>query len=348
VKITAVDSFQVPPGWLFVRIRTDEGITGWGEAGARAHQLTVAAAVSELAEFLVGTSPRQIEHHWQTVRKVGFFRGGSIQSSAAAAIDCALWDIAGHAHGAPVHELVGGPVCDTIRAFASIEDADEARERVAMGFTAFTLRLGTSSASGAALVELVEAVRSAIGPEHELAVDCGGQLSFAAARQLLPLLEPSRLAMLNEPVRGALPHVLADLVERSGVPLSVGRRLYSRWDLRPVLATGLAGIDLDVAAAGGISETRRLAALAETHQIAVSLASNHGPLAVAASLQMGFATANVLGQGWSAADVGAVADYVSSPFGQVEAGRYNRPDGPGLGVAIDEAAVIRAAKRRSA
>lgn len=342
MKITAVDPLLVPPGWLFVRIRTDDGITGWGEAGASAHHLTVAAAVRELSEFLVGTSPRQIEHHWQTLRKVGFFRGGAIASSAAAAIDCALWDIAGRKRGAPVHALLGGPVCDALRAFALVGDAGEARDHVAMGFTAFTLRLGRSD-TATALLPLVEAVRSAVGPGNDLAVDCGGQLSLASARHLLPLLEPYRLLVLNEPVRGAPPHVLADLARRSGVPLSVGRRLYSRWDLQPVLATGLAGVDVDVAAAGGISETRRVAALAETHRIRVSLASNHGPLAVAAALQVGFSTANILGLAWSAAGFGAHADYVSSPFGQLEAGCYKRLDGPGLGVAIDETAVTRAA-----
>jgi galactonate dehydratase len=343
MKITAVDPFLVPPGWLFVRIRTDDGITGWGEAGASAHHLAVAAAVRELSEFLVGTSPSQIEHHWQTIRKVGFFRGGSIASSAGAAIDCALWDIAGRMHGAPVHELVGGPVRDALRAFASIGDADEARDCVAMGFTAFTLRLETSTETSSVLLPLVEAVRSAIGADNDLAVDCGGRLSLVSARHLLPLLEPYRLLVLNEPVRGAPPHVLADLARRSGVPLSVGRRLYSRWDLQPALAIGLAGVDVDVAAAGGISETRRVAVLAETHQIRVSLASNYGPLALAASLQVGFSTANILGQAWSAAGSCAGADYVSSPFGQVEGGCYNRPDVPGLGVAIDEPAVTRAA-----
>ena len=345
MKITAVDPLRVPPGWLFVRIRTDEGITGWGEAGASAYHATVAAAVHELSEFLVGTSPSQIEHHWQTLRKVGFFRGGSIASSAAAAIDCALWDIAGRTRGVPVHELVGGPVCDALRAFASIGDADEARDRVAMGFTAFTLRLGRSD-TGPALLPLVEAVRSAVGPGNDLALDCGGRLSLASARQLLPLLEPYRLLVLNEPVRGAPPHVLADLARRSSVPLSAGRRVYSRWDLPPLLATGLAGVDVDVAAAGGISETRRVVALAETHQIGVSLASNHGPLALAAALQVGFSTANILGLAWRAAGFGAYADYVSSPFGQVEGGCYKRLGGPGLGVTIDGAAVTNAALSR--
>jgi galactonate dehydratase len=244
-----------------------------------------------------------------------------------------------------VYELVGGPVCDAVRAFASIGDADEARDRLALGFTAFTLRL-SSSDTGPALLPLVEAVRARIGPGSDLAIDCGGQLSLASARQLLPLLEPYRLLVLSEPVRGAPPQVLADLARRSSVPLSAGRRVYSRWDLQPLLATGLVGVDVDVAAAGGISETRRVAALAETHQIRVSLASNHGPLALAAALQVGFSTANIVGLAWRAAGFGAHADYASSPFGQVEAGCYKRLDGPGLGVAIDEAAITRAAARQ--
>ena len=343
MKITAVDPFPIPPGWLFVRVRTDDGITGWGEAGAAAHHATVAAAVLELSEFLVGTSPRQIEHHWQTLRKVGFFRGGSIASSAAAAIDCALWDIAGRARGVPVHELIGGPVRDDLAAFAAVGGADEARDRSAMGFCAFTLRPAARAGADSRLVAVVEAARSEIGPDGDLAVDCAGQASLPTARQLLPLLERYRLFALNEPVRRAPPHVLSDLARRSNVPLSVGRRLYSRWDVQPLLATGLAGIDIDVAAAGGISETRRIAALAETHHIRVSLASNHGPLALAASLQVGFSTANIVGQTWVEPIVGIAADYSSSASWQVAEGRYTRPDGPGLGVAIDEAAVVGAA-----
>jgi galactonate dehydratase len=341
MKITAVEPFLVPPGWLFVRIQTDDGITGWGEAGASDHHVTVAAAVSELAEFLVGTSPRQIEHHWQTMRRVGFFRGGAIASSAAAAVDCALWDIAGRRAGVPVHELVGGPVRDDVRAFARVGDAEEARERAALGFTAFTLVLGNDSET--TLVPLVEGVRSAIGPHSDLALDCGGRLSLASARHLLPLLEPHRLLVVCEPVRSAPPRVLADLAARSSVSLSVGRRLYSRWDLEPVLTTGLAGINLDVAVAGGISETRRMAALAETHHIRSTLASSRGPLALAASLQVAFSTANVAGLDWSAADAGAHRAFLSSQLGQIAGGCYVRPDGEGLGVSIDEAAVVRAA-----
>jgi galactonate dehydratase len=299
--------------------------------------------VRELAEFLVGTAPHQIERHWQTLRRVGFFRGGAVASSAAAAIDCALWDIAGRRRGAPVHQLIGGPVRDSLKAFAVIESADEVPEHLAMGFTAFTLQLGTIESSCDGTVALVDAVRSAIGRHSDLAVRCGGQLSIASALRLLPRLERHRLLALHEPVGAAPPQVLANIARHSRVPLSIGRHVYSRWDLKPVLAAGLAAAELDLAAAGGISETRRMADLAETHRVQVSLASGRGPVALAASLQVGFATANVVGQAWSAANSGWHADYVSHSHAQVEGGYYTRPVAPGLGISVDEAAVLRAA-----
>ena len=195
LKVVAVDAFLVAPQWLFVRVRTDEGITGWGEAGIQMRARAVQAAVSHLADYLVGQNPLAIEAHWQVMRKSGFYRDGAILSSALAAIDEALWDIAGKLHGVPVHELLGGPVRDRVRAYAWIAGDDlcefseeeliaETQGRIEQGFSAFKLTPAKSFAldtprAGHEVVARIAALREAIGPERDIALDVHGHWSKA-------------------------------------------------------------------------------------------------------------------------------------------------------------------------
>ena len=140
MKITALDTFIVEPRWLFLAVRTDEGITGWGEPIVEGKAATVAAAIKELSGYLIGQDPGPIEDHWQTLTKGGFYRGGPVLSSAVAGIDQALWDIKGKALGPPIHELLGGPVRQSQRIYSWIggdepsELADQAKQRVEQGF----------------------------------------------------------------------------------------------------------------------------------------------------------------------------------------------------------------------
>lgn len=361
MKITSLETFLVAPRWLFLRIATDQGLVGWGEPVVEGRAGTVRAAVGELADYLIGTDPLRIEHHWQVLTKGGFYRGGPILSSAVAGIDQALWDLAGKAYGAPVHQLLGGPVRERARVYAWIggdrpaEVADLARAQAEAGFTAVKmngsaqLRHLDTPAQIQAVVDRVAAVREVLGAERDIAVDFHGRMSAAMSRRILPLLEPLQPMFVEEP---ALPEHTGDLrqlVEASSVPLALGERLYSRWDFREVLATGLAVAQPDVSHAGGISEVRRIAALAEMHGVALAPHCPLGPIALAASLQLAFATPNFLIQEQSLGihynQGGDLLDYLidPAPF-QVAEGHIARLTGPGLGIEVDEAAVRRAAE----
>jgi galactonate dehydratase len=360
VKITSVETFLVPPRWLFCRIGTDDGVAGWGEPVVEGRAATVRTAVAELSELLIGADPLRIEDHWQTLTKGGFYRGGPVLSSAVAGLDQALWDIAGKVRGAPVHELLGGPVRDRTRIYSWV-GGDEPAEleqsvqaQVAAGFTAVKMnasgRLGpiATPAEIDAVVARVAAARTVLGPDRDVAVDFHGRVSLANARRLLPLLEPLRPLFVEEPLLPEEQHQLRHVVSASPVPIATGERMYSRWDFRPVLDSGLAVVQPDLSHAGGISEVRRIAAMAEVYGVSVAPHCPLGPIALAASLQIAFSTPNFLIQEQSLGihynNAGNdLLDYLVDPsvFTFVD-GHVTRTTRPGLGIEVDERAVRRA------
>jgi len=211
VKITALETFLVPPRWLFLRVATDEGITGWGEPVVEGRAETVQALIGELADYLVGVDPLRIEDHWQVLTKGGFYRGGPILSSAVAGIDQALWDIAGKAYGAPVYQLLGGPVRDRVRVYAWIggdmprDAAELAKAQAEAGFTAVKMNASAAlepidtPARTAEVVDRLTAVREAIGDACDIVADFHGRMSVAMSRRLLRLLEPLHPLFVEEP-----------------------------------------------------------------------------------------------------------------------------------------------------
>lgn len=361
MKITGIETFLVPPRWLFLRVQTDEGAVGWGEPVIEGRADTVRAAVNEMADYLIGADPLHIERHWQRLTKGGFYRGGPILSSAVAGIDQALWDIAGKVRCVPVHELLGGPVRDRVRVYAWIGGdspeslLEQAKVQVDAGFTALKMngsaRLATidTPAMTSEVVERVATVREVIGPHIDIVVDFHGRMSMAMSRRLLPLLEPLLPLFVEEPVLPEFSRDLRQLVDCTSVPIGTGERLYSRWDFRDVLATGVAVVQPDLSHAGGISETRRIAAMAEAWDVSLAPHCPLGPIALAASLQVAFATPNFLIQEQSIGiHYGEASDlfkYVvdPAPF-EFRDGMAQRPLAPGLGIEIDETAVRQAGK----
>ena len=361
MKITELRTYLVPPRWLFLRIDTDEGITGWGEPVVEGRAETVQAAVAEVGEALIGEDPLRIEDHWQVMTRGGFYRGGPVLASAVAGIDQALWDIAGKTYGVPVYQLLGGPVRDRVRMYSWVggdepgEVADHAAQQIEAGFTAVKMngsgRMSAieTAARTAEVVNRLAAVRDAIGPDRDVVVDFHGRMSTAMSRRLLPLLEPLLPLFVEEPVLPEYSRDLRSLVECSSVPLATGERLYSRWDFRDVVSTGIAVAQPDVSHAGGISEVRRIAALAETYDVAVAPHCPLGPIALAASLQIAFATPNLLIQEQSVGihyNAGnELLDYLVDPTPMhFQDGHALAPTAPGLGIEIDARAVERAAE----
>lgn len=360
--IERVESFPVAPRWLFVRIETGDGLVGWGEASLEGYADVVRAAVDQFAGYLIGTDPGLIEDHWQVLTKSQFYRGGAVLASAVSGIDQALWDIKGKRLGVPVHDLLGGAVRDRIRAYGWVggddptEVADQISAQLDVGLTAVKMNgSGKMNRNGSvaeldAVVARVASARATLGPDRDVAVDLHGRFTLATARRLAPLLEPLHPFFIEEPVVPENSHVIGRMVDATTIPIATGERLYSRQEFLPVLQAGIAIAQPDLSHAGGISEVRRIAALAETFDAVIAPHCPLGPLALAACLQVGFATPNHLIQEQSIGihyNKGAeVLDYVldTSPLGFVDGG-FERLTGVGLGIEIDENAVRHASSR---
>lgn len=360
MRIAKMETFQVAPRWLFLRIECDDGTTGWGEPVIEGRAGTVEAAVLELSELLIGRDPLRIEDHWQVLSKSGFYRGGPVFASAVAGIDQALWDIAGKSRGVPVYDLLGGPVRDRVRVYSWIggdepaEVADQALRERERGMTAVKMNgsglLPPLGGRGALrdLAARLEAVRAAVG-DMDIALDYHGRFSPAMARQSFALVEEYYPLFIEEPVVPELSGLLSGIVASTTIPIATGERLYSRWDFQDVLSSGIAIAQPDLSHAGGISEVRRIAAAAETNGVLIAPHCPLGPIALAASIQVDVAIPNFLIQEHS---IGIhynqgleLLDYlVDRSVFNIEDGHISRPTAPGLGIQVDEAEVRRVAR----
>jgi len=356
VKIARIETFLVPPRWLFCRIETDDGVVGWGEPVAEGSAEVVRQAVHQLGELLIGADPLRIEDHWQTMTRSTFYRGGVILASAVSGLDQALWDIAGKVRGAPVHELLGGPVRDRVRIYGWIggddprEVAEHAAAQADLGLTAIKMNVGAYLSPIVTSTEVAEAAsraaaaREALGPDRDVAIDFHGRVSRPSAPRLIEALQPYAPLFVEEPLVPEQSHLLGGLVERTSTPIATGERLYSRQEFLPVLQQGVTVLQPDLCHAGGISEVRRIAALGETFGALLAPHCPLGPIALAASLQVDFATPNFLIQEQSLGihyNVGNdLLDYLVDPavFAFTD-GYVARPTAPGLGIEVDEKAV---------
>ncbi|MEV6158100.1 galactonate dehydratase [Nonomuraea sp. NPDC052129] len=354
--IARIETFLVAPRWLFVRVESASGIVGWGEATCEGRSETVRAAIDQLAELLIGRDALRIEDHWQVLTKGSFYRGGPILASAVAGLDQALWDIAGKHFGAPVHQLLGGPVRDRIRMYGWVggDEPSEVRDHIAAqveaGLTAVKMNASGKMSPLASVAELngvvarVAAAREVLGDDRDVAVDLHGRFTLANARRLAPLLEPYRPLFLEEPVVPENSHLIGEFVRSTTIPVSTGERLYSRQEFLPVLQAGIAVAQPDLSHAGGITEVRKIATLAEVYDVQLAPHCPLGPIALAACLQIGFATPNYLIQEQSIGihyNRGAeVLDYCldKTPLAFVD-GYVERLTAPGLGIEVDDQAV---------
>jgi len=354
MKITKLTTYIVPPRWLFLKIETDGGICGWGEPVVEGRALTTEAAVHELADYLIGKDPFLIEDHWTVLYRGGFYRGGAIHMSALAGIDQALWDIKGRALGQPVHALIGGRLRDRIKVYSWIggdrpsDVAENAREMAARGFKAVKmngceeLQFLDSNAKIDKAVEAVATVREAVGPEIGIGVDFHGRVHRPMAKVLAKELEPYRLMFIEEPVLSENREVLKEIANHCATPIALGERLYSRWDFKQVLSDGYVDIiQPDLSHAGGITECRKIAAMAEAYDIALAPHCPLGPIALAACLQVDAVAYNAVIQEQSLGihynKTNDLLDYVRKPeVFAFDDGFVAIPEGPGLGIDIDE------------
>ncbi|WP_456239000.1 galactonate dehydratase [Puerhibacterium puerhi] len=347
-------TFVVPPRWVFLKIETDEGIVGWGEPVLEGRAASVVAAVEELSEYLIGQDPRRIEEHWTVLYRSGFYRGGGIHMSALAGIDQALWDIKGKALGVPVHDLLGGRLRDSIKVYSWIggdrpsDTAAAAKDAVDRGFTAVKmngpeeLQYIDTRAKVEKVVDNVQAVRDAVGPNIGIGVDFHGRVHRPMARVLLDALAPYHLMFVEEPVLSEHVDGIAEVLRTSAVPIALGERLFSRWDFKNVITQGLVDIiQPDLSHAGGITEVRKIAAMAEAYDIAVAPHCPLGPIALAACLQLDAVAYNAVIQEQSLGihynTSNDLLDYLVDPsvFAYSD-GSVAIPRGPGLGIEVNE------------
>jgi galactonate dehydratase len=361
MKITALRTFVVAPRWLFLKVETDEGLSGWGEPVLEGHAETLAAKIAELADFVIGLDPRRIEDIWQMLYRNGCYRGGPVLMSAISGLDMALWDIKGRALGVPVHELLGGPVRDRVRTYCWIGGdrptnlIEGALALSAKGYDACKfnvcseLQIVDSYAKVDGIIRNLFELREAVGTSMDLAFDFHGRVHAPMARVLLKELEPLRPIFVEDAVVSAMVETLADLARSTSIPLCIGERLHSRYDFKHVFELRAAQvINPDPAHVGGISEMVRIGHWAEAYDVALAPHCPLGPIALAACLQVDAICYNAFIQEQSLGihynQKGDLGDYTLPGQGfTFEGGQLLIPTGPGLGIEIDEAAVERAA-----
>ncbi len=354
MRIKKVELFKVPPRWLFLKITTENGTVGWGEPVIEGKADTVKAAVEEMATYIKGKDARFIEDIWQALYRGPFYRGGPILMSAIAGIDQALWDIKGKALGVPVYELLGGAVRDRMKIYGWIggdkpsQVIEGARDRIANGYRAIKMNACAelewidSPKKIEDAVNLIASVRKEIGFDIGLGIDFHGRVHRGMAKRFMKELDELKPMFIEEPVLSENKDVFALLAQYTSAPIATGERLYSRWDFKYLFEQGAVDIiQPDLSHAGGISEVKKIAAMAEAYDVALAPHCPLGPVSFAAALQIDFSCINAFIQETSMGihynEGTDLLDYVSNKENfKVVDGYIGRSALPGLGLVIDE------------
>ena len=343
IKITKLEMFLVKPRWLFLKIHTNAGIVGYGEPVTEGRALTCREAVMEVEPYLIGKDPRRVAHHWQAIYRHAFYRGGPILTSALSGIDQALWDIKGKALGVPVYELLGGPTRDRVRVYAHAGTPDQMTAAMAKGYTAF--KCGVAKRRPARFIETASAVqyaaekfaelRKTIGNENDLAIDFHGAISPPTAKLLIRAIEPYQPMFVEEPCQAQNHDVMAEIARGTFLPIATGERVFTKWGFREVLEKKAAVVlQPDMCHAGGITEVRLIAGMAEAYYAGIAPHNPLGPISLAAGVQLSASIPNFLCQ----EQVSLGEGYLKQPF-TVRNGYLDLPTGPGLGIELDEHAM---------
>lgn len=294
MKITKVNTYLVRPRWCLLEIETDEGISGWGEPIVEGRAFTVQSCVEEMKDYLIGKDPSRIEDIWNMLYRAAFYRGGPVLMSALSGIDQALWDIKGKFFHTPVYNLLGGLCRDKIKIYSWLEGdtpdalAACAKSRKAAGFSAVKmtatheLQIIDSYEKIDAALECVAAVRNAVGNSVGIAIDFHGRVHKPMAKILARKLEEFDPMFIEEPVLCEHMEEFKEIAHCCNIPIATGERLFSKYDFKRLLKAG--GVDIiqpDLSHAGGITEVRKIAAMAEAHDVALAPHCPLGPIALA-------------------------------------------------------------------
>ena len=358
MKITEVNVYSARPRWGFVEIITDEGFTGWGEPVLEGHCNAVLACVEEMKTYLIGANPMKIEDIWSTLYRAGFYRGGGVLMSAISGIDQALWDIKGKVLGVPVYELLGGACHDKMKVYSWIggdrpsDVGAAALEKKNAGFKAIKmnateeLQMVDTYDKVDAVLERVAAIRESCGKYFGIAIDFHGRVHKPMAKILAKKLEEFDPMFIEEPVLCENMEYFPEIAAACNIPIATGERLFSKYDFKRLLQIG--GVDIiqpDLSHAGGISEVRKIAAMAEAYDVALAPHCPLGPVALASCLNVDAVSYNAVIQEQSMGihyNVGkSVLDYVKNQEDFEFIDDYvNLPKLPGLGVDVNKELIL--------
>jgi galactonate dehydratase len=351
--------------FLFVEVRTDEGISGWGEitTTTRAANRALGAILRQLDDLLAGDDPAQIEQTWHKVFRAFTYMGSrGAAANVTSAVDIALWDLRGKALGLPVYDLLGGAVRpdlplythpDQSRFTSAAGVTAEIRSIVDSGHTAIKfdpfphgpaaradndryLDGGLDAGLERQAIELTAQIREAAGPDVELLVDAHGRFDVPTAIRLgRRLAETTRIHWYEEPVPPESYAALRQVREQVAIPLAVGERLHTRWDFVPVLEGGLAHFVMpDVTWTGGISELKKIATMAEAYYVPVSPHDASGPVNLVAGGHVMLTVPNFYRLESSNADLSKYNEFIDAPLDNT-GGRLRLGSRPGLGIDFD-------------
>ncbi len=354
LEIVKLELFKVPPRWLFVKVTTKCGIIGWGEPVVEGKADSVAACVKELEPYLIGRTANHIEDIWQVLYRGGFYRGGTILMSAISGIDQALWDIKGKYLNVPVYELLGGAVRQKMKMYCWIGGdhpdvvLEQAHEKVNQGYRAVKMN-ATGQMPWVSTIKDIKSVarnikllREEFGNEIDIGLDFHGRVHKPMVKKLIDELAPYDPMFIEEPVLSENNDALKHIYSYTSIPIATGERMLSRWDFKDVLHQGVVDIiQPDLSHAGGISEVKRIATMAEAYDIAIAPHCPLGPISLASALHLDFSSPNAIiqesslgihyNQGFD------LLDYVKNPeVFDVKNGYLDLFIKPGLGVEIDE------------
>ncbi len=335
IQVTRVEAFVLRNSWAFVKVSTDAGISGWGEM-LKDDAKACAAGALEVGDYLVGQDPCRVVHHWQAIHRGAFYRGGPIKTAISSGIDQALWDIKGKVYGVPVYKLLGGPTRDRVRVYGTIDEKTgvNAMKTGPRGEERKAIKYVEGRKYVDEVVERFRALREKYGSEVDIGLDFHGAVQPPTALLLMKALEPYNPWFYEEIVQALNVDVMAELARKTHVPIATGERIFTKWGFREILEKRAAAIlQPDVCYAGGITELKIIAGMAEAYYTPLAPHNPQGPCSLAASLQIAAAIPNFLIQERGDNEY---ADLLAKPLPPVRNGHRPLLTDPGLGITIDE------------
>ena len=335
IKVTKIETFVLKNSWVFVKVSTDAGITGWGEM-LKDDAKACAAGALEVGDYLIGQDPRRVVFHWQAIHRGAFYRGGPIKTAISSGIDQALWDITGKAYGVPVYKLMGGPTRDRVRVYGSPNPTNgvNAMKVLLRGTTRAPFKYNEGQQMVGEVTERFKALREKMGPGVDIGVEFHGAIQPPTAMVLMKALEPYNPWFYEEVVQALNIELMAELARKTHIPLATGERIFTKWGFKDILEKRAAMIlQLDVCYAGGITELKIIAGMAEAYYTPLAPHHPQGPCSLAASLQIAASIPNFLIQERGDNEY---TDLLASPLPPIVNGHRPLLTEPGLGITIDE------------